>query len=754
MTWGKMRFFGMIVIGAFFFIVSSVFGETTYWVGGSTTGDPNLWNVADNWDPVMLPTIANSDVANIFGPGGPLIDSTVSAECYRMYGPQNSTGSETCVIQVTGGTFDLYDWRFNDNADHGPGEVQMSGGTVSITRDHLHLGYRGEAVFTMSDGTLNITRDMYIAENGTATGTLNMSGGTVNVDGNILLGTRGKGYLNMTGGTLNTTILSQCDIADAGLGSDVVMDGGDINVDRYMRIGRRGPGTWIMNGGTITLAEALVIGEDDSLGNGYLEINGGTITFGRDGYTDLLINSNNGSFVNMTGTGMMVIRGDAVDYVEELIADKKLKAYNGLGWFEVTYDVVADQTTIVSKVCSYAYSVAADLNDDKQVDLYDFSVLAEAWLQTSSEIPISLVREGDLPYGHPFWPSPQLKIITGTDKHRSRGSGLVILPDKWLLFWREGAHHHDDPASTVKMAESYDEGRTLENIKTLYSAAGHDGVEWLDIRARIMGNGRIGIYGGRQDSTDGSLKKPLFAYSDDMGQTWTYVSLDHFEIDSSCPSFTFNRFPASVGGHDTEGYILFWRGSDELVHIAYTVDNGLTWQDQLANHSGASPGEMSVVRLGETDRWVMIGRTRTEQNAVHTSTDLFNWDGPYYTDKTIGGNPSTIVYNEGFVTWIAASRPYHYSDSDIHAQLVNGEIFRGLVTCTVEAEALWKNPSYWPEWSILMRLPVHFDGTFVNYEDRWYMIFGAVEGPPQMTGTTGKTYSRLGIMTARLGGGI
>ena len=337
----------LVVMSVMFcFATSLVFAETYNWVGGSTTGDPNLWNVADNWSPAGLPTIANSDTVNLLGPDAPLIDNTMTAECYRMYGPQNSTGSETCVMQVTGGIFDLYDWRFNDNASHGSGEVQMSGGTVSITRDHLHLGYRGEAIFTISGGTFNVIRDMYIAENGTATGTLNMSGGTVNVDGTISVGTRGKGYLNMTGGTLNTTILSQSDIADAGLGSEVVMDGGDINVDRYMRIGRRGPGTWIMNGGTITLGEALVIGEDDSLGNGYLEINGGTIIFGRDGYTDLLINSNNGSFVNMTGTGMMVIRGDATGYVNDLVNADLLVAYGGTGTVDIEYVLELNVTTV------------------------------------------------------------------------------------------------------------------------------------------------------------------------------------------------------------------------------------------------------------------------------------------------------------------------------------------------------------------------------------------------------------------------
>lgn len=1108
--------FGVTIVGVVFsFVTPSVYGDImTYWAGGG-----NLWNVPDNWSPAMIPNLEDNVVPHIFGPGAPLVDSTQDAAAHRMYGPQNNGGSATNVMHMTGGTLTLRDWRFADNDSAGPGEFILSGGTVSIIRDHLHLGYRGNAILTMTGGTFNIANNLYQGENSYPTkGVLNISDGTLNISGYWAIGMRTEGNLYMTGGTLNIgQFISQCDLAYGTVKSEAVIDGGDITA-QFLRVGRRGPGTWTMNGGTLTLSEHLVIGEDDDLGDGYFEFNGGTLTLGRPGITDLIINPNNGSRMNMTGSALMVIRGNAVDSVNDLVAAEKLKAYdgtgiicirylphtnktevravpllgpnphdgaegvaagaevlewtlpapvtpgalvtcdirfgtspipsdmsvivdhqaaesvpvllspnevyywqittyedgvqsvegpvfvfdtialpasakywiggsagdlwnaganwnpvglpastdaieiqsppargpvidetvtaacdriygpgngsaagsnrmqitgglltilhgwkindacagptgevqmsggtvnapyvyvgyrgdsivtmtggiinvsdylitafasaaagevvmedgeinatgvvigesgygrwimndgrltlnealiigagsvgtgyfelnggtiiagrpgfadlrindnskmnitgghlrlagnaanyvdaliesgklrayNGLGWFEVTYEPATDQTAVVAKTRSRAYyPVAADLNNDRQVDLGDFVLLADAWLQTPSEIPVSLVREGDLPLGHPFWPSPQLRIITGTDKHRSRGSGLVILPDKWLLFWREGAHHHDDPNSNVKMAESRDGGRTLENIKTLYRAAEHDGIEWLDIRARLMDNGRIGVYGGRR-LADGDCQKPLFSYSDDEGQTWSFVSLDHFETVSGSPSFTFNRFPASVGGHDTEGYILFWRGGDGDVHIAYTVDNGLTWKDRRARHSGASAGEMSIVRLGETDRWIMIGRDHTYPNAVHTSTDLFNWKGPYYTDKRIGANPSTIVYNKGFVTWIAASRPYHYSNSSVHAQLVNGEILRGLVTCTVEAETLWKNPAYWPEWSVLQRLPVHFDGTFVEDEGRWYMIFGAVEGPPEMSGTTQKTYSRLGVMSAQTGDG-
>src|SRR5690606_14443792 len=96
-------------------------------------------------------------------------------------------------------------------------------------------------------------------------------------------------------------------------------------------------------------------------------------------------------------------------------------------------------------------------------------------------------------------------------------------------------------------------------------------------------------------------------------------------------------------------------------------------------------------------------------------------------------------------TWIAASRPNHYRSGEQDGINVNGETFQGLATKTANAEEIWKNPEKWPDWSVLIYLPVHFDGTFVNHNGLWYMIFGAIEGP---MGVGRKTYSQLGIMSS------
>ena len=346
---------------------------------------------------------------------------------------------------------------------------------------------------------------------------------------------------------------------------------------------------------------------------------------------------------------------------------------------------------------------------------------------------------------HPFYPFPRVTLLTDHTKHRSRGSGLVMLRDKWLFFWREAnIHGASDPDSLVKMGESRNGGQTIENIRTIYREA--DGITGTDIRARLMGNGRIGVFGSRRDSSDrikGITLRPFFMYSDDDGGTWTTQVMEHFACEMS-PSFTFNRYPASVGGHDTEGYILFCHGGG--VNAAWTTDNGKTWKDKKLFKTPG--GEVSVVQLGDSKRWIMTCRNSKGENPVYKSVDLLNWQGPYGSGKRIGDNPSTILYNNGHITWIAASRPYHFENDSSRAIPVNGEIFKGLVTCTASAEEIWKDPSNWPEWSILMYLPVHFDGTFVQHQGYWYMIFGAIEDPLRIATPGKKKYSQLALMSS------
>ncbi len=167
----------------------------------------------------------------------------------------------------------------------------------------------------------------------------------------------------------------------------------------------------------------------------------------------------------------------------------------------------------------------------------------------------------------------------------------------------------------------------------------------------------------------------------------------------------------------------------------------------------------------------MFGRNESRKNVIYKSEDMITWTGPYITNKKIGANSSTVVYNgaddgSGYITWVTRSSPYHYENDTSRAIPVDGKIFEGLVSVTRKASEVWESlttvsretedwpiTSQWPDWSILTYLPVHFDGTFSqDSKGNWYLLFGAIEGPLTPTGSpSDKTYSRLGIITSAQG---
>ncbi len=360
----------------------------------------------------------------------------------------------------------------------------------------------------------------------------------------------------------------------------------------------------------------------------------------------------------------------------------------------------------------------------------------------------------DLHPAHPFWPVPRLTLVTDHKKHRSRGSGLVILKDKWLFFWREAnIHGATDQSAVIKMGESRNGGQVITNVRTIYDEGPDAKFNASDLRVRVMGEGRIGLFAVRNSYPDADWADCIFMHSDDGGNTWSkrVLALGN----ATHPGFTFNDYPASVGGHDTEGYIVYfkskgrrpWPDKEDFVAL-YTTDNGNNWSYKtVLKNAPERSHEMSVVRLGQSDRWIMTWRQSKQSGVagIARSEDMINWDGPYKTNTKIPSNPSTIIFNKGYITWLAASRPFHYRNDDSDGIRANGEMFNGIVTKTADAEAIWKNPSSWPEWSILTYLPVHFDGTFVHNQGHWYMIFGAVEGPMRVGR---KYYSQLGVMSS------
>ena len=127
----------------------------------------------------------------------------------------------------------------------------------------------------VSAGTVTVNNWIAVGREG-ATGTLNVSGGTVQKIGpgqiTIGTGTGGHGNVNVSGGVLSTDsdmIVSENNATAVGT---VIQSGGTVKVGNNLEVQRQGTGSYALNGGTLS-----VNGTIDGL-DGTFTFTGGRIT--------------------------------------------------------------------------------------------------------------------------------------------------------------------------------------------------------------------------------------------------------------------------------------------------------------------------------------------------------------------------------------------------------------------------------------------------------------------------------------------
>jgi len=276
-----------------------------------------------------------------------LIDSTVTIGDDFRTGLEGGTGTTT----VSGTTIDgQSDMRVGSGGSHGT--FTFSSGTIS-TRGAVDIGRGAGGVgeFTMTDGTLNVAGGDTINalrfgyQGGQGTGTI--SGGTVNAAGNLVIGNNvagdppvgAQGLLTLIDGVINVGNDTQDQEFSIGKnrGTGVVeMYGGQINVlSGDVRIGETtfqtvdpfeaypGNGQLTMRGGALSISDSnsLQIGLDGS--TGVVQLWGGIIETG-----DLEIGEpGSGGTLDIRGEGTLVLNGNRMAYVLDLISDGLLTAY-------------------------------------------------------------------------------------------------------------------------------------------------------------------------------------------------------------------------------------------------------------------------------------------------------------------------------------------------------------------------------------------------------------------------------------------
>jgi fibronectin-binding autotransporter adhesin len=237
------------------------------------------------------------------------------------------------VFNMSGGDFSAADlavgWINPATSAVGTGVMNLSGGTFE-SRAATFIGLEGATgTLNISGGTFNAAGNDWgsfrIADYGTGTGTLNLSGtGVVNASRYTAVGGWGNGTLNISGGTWNQAAggIVVGDAADLlWTGSGVVnQSGGTVNAD-YVLLQK---GTYNLDGGDLSV---YGVADTKAETTGVFNFNGGTLR-ARDNNADFItantveVKSGGGTIdtadkevrvtLGMTGTGGLTKTGSGI----------------------------------------------------------------------------------------------------------------------------------------------------------------------------------------------------------------------------------------------------------------------------------------------------------------------------------------------------------------------------------------------------------------------------------------------------------
>jgi hypothetical protein len=157
-------------------------------------GPDHLWSTAGNWSPQNIPTALDS--ASIDGPDNTHceIQEGITAECETL---RVGNGVSTTNLDISGGSLTVAGAYIGVDSSTGHGLLNISGGLFSSGA--LQIGWRGTGTLNMTGGTVELSSNL-IVPGLTGTGTVNLNGGTINASDLRL--TSDLGLLDITTGTL------------------------------------------------------------------------------------------------------------------------------------------------------------------------------------------------------------------------------------------------------------------------------------------------------------------------------------------------------------------------------------------------------------------------------------------------------------------------------------------------------------------------------------------------------------------------
>jgi autotransporter-associated beta strand protein/T5SS/PEP-CTERM-associated repeat protein len=195
--------------------------------------------------------------------------------------------SGTGVLNVNGGTLttsgngNMYIGRRN-----GTGTLNQTAGTISVNRE-FGVGSRddnkiGTGTYNLSgSGLITVANNIFIGKEQGSSGTMTMTGGTMTGSDKLIIGhNQATGNLNHSAGTVN--VQNEVYIGNennaSSVGTYTLSGSAELNVGNEVQIGRdNGTGTFNLNGGTVTTKKL-----EGGNGSATVNFNGGSVKAKQD----------------------------------------------------------------------------------------------------------------------------------------------------------------------------------------------------------------------------------------------------------------------------------------------------------------------------------------------------------------------------------------------------------------------------------------------------------------------------------------
>lgn len=325
-------------------VLQSILASVVF-AGNIYTGPAGgYWNDPANWWPTQtLPGSSEQVFINPTTGGFPDVNSVVPdigwldiahAEGFVSGLDIVSGGSLTALYRIWLGSVDS-----TNPAGGITGILNVNGGTLTTGPSPFGAIDVGHGKYTtgilnLTDGSINCEPALTVSANPGANGFVNVSGGTLNVNGELRIGysgPRGEAEFNMSGGTVNVqgfTMLGW-DFPRTGV---LNISGGSFNANGGLHCGIDGFGEVYLSGGTLYCYSLTFnwgsLGSSTFLGNGFIDISeSGTLIYEGDMGSAAAIWENVGMLKAYGGQSSLIVDYDNINPGKTTLTAYKPEVY-------------------------------------------------------------------------------------------------------------------------------------------------------------------------------------------------------------------------------------------------------------------------------------------------------------------------------------------------------------------------------------------------------------------------------------------